>query len=169
MDKDDGDQAMNEPIKGSDLFIDSMVVTARLIVLRSNTNPFDFEEIACCHLDAAYEGANELSATGKHDVWQACINAGADIETVYNEFVELKALEELITFYWSPKQWAEGVTFINDEHMMEWCQQEAVSCGAIQTINSWPCCFIEWDQALAHFKSDYRAVEFDGATFWIRA
>ena len=82
------------------------------------------------------------------------------------ELDALKALAEEAAGY--AADWHHGETLIRDSHFEEYAQDLAEDIGAISSDTAWPATCIDWTQAADELRHDYTAVEFDGATYWIR-
>lgn len=88
------------------------------------------------------------------------------VEDEYKELVILKALAE--DAEGSP-DWEYGKTLIRDSYFQDYAQELAEDIGAFPPEQVWPCCCIDWEQAVHELQQDYMLVEFDGIEYWIRA
>lgn len=92
---------------------------------------------------------------------------GALLEDEAEELEALKALAEEAEGY--AADWRHGEALIRDSYFVEYAEQLADDIGAINRDALWPICHIDWEAAAESLKQDYTAVDFDGATYWIRA
>lgn len=72
---------------------------------------------------------------------------------------ELDELKEL-----DPK-----VTYIHECHFVQHAQEVACDLVGRDTINSWPCDCIDWEQAVDALKMDYSTIELAGETYYYRS
>jgi len=64
--------------------------------------------------------------------------------------------------------WKYGEVLIRDSYFEEYAEQLADDIGAIDRNASWPLSCIDWKEAARQLQQDYTAVDFDGATYWVR-
>jgi hypothetical protein len=86
-----------------------------------------------------------------------------------DEREELKALKALEKEAGSSCDWTYGETLISDDYFEEYAEQLAEDIGAISSDAQWPLMYIDWERASNALKSDYREVDFDGQSYWIKA
>jgi hypothetical protein len=55
---------------------------------------------------------------------------------------------------------------IRDDHFPEWAEDYA---GDMGPTSGWPYDCIDWTKAADALKQDYKRVDYDGATYWVRA
>lgn len=84
---------------------------------------------------------------------------------------ELAALQALETEASASPDWQYGEALIRDSYFEEYAREFAEDIGAIQSdlANRWPYTCIDWKGAAEELQADYRDVNFDGVTYWIRA
>ena len=66
------------------------------------------------------------------------------------------------------EDWPYGATLIHEDYFVKYAEELAEDIGAIDREASWPLTHIDWDAAADALKGDYTAVEFDGATYYVR-
>lgn len=88
-----------------------------------------------------------------------------DFEEV-RELSKLMVLQEEAQGY--APDWKYGATLIHEDYFVEYAKQLAEDTGAINPNNQWPYNCIDWDSAAEELKVDYTAVDFDGATYYVR-
>lgn len=95
---------------------------------------------------------------------------GEHFELDGSEIVELQSLRNLRDEAegYAP-DWKYGEALILDSYFEDYAQQLAEDIGAIDKNASWPNNCIDWEKATRELQYDYMAVDFDGATYWIRA
>jgi len=85
------------------------------------------------------------------------------------EQAELKALEALAEEAQSSPDWEYGETLIHEGYFETYARDLAEDTGAIDSQAGWPLYCIDWEYAARELKMDYMAVDFDDATYYIRA
>jgi hypothetical protein len=55
---------------------------------------------------------------------------------------------------------------IRDSHFEAWCEDYASGMGP---TSGWPYDCINWEKAATALKQDYKQVNYDGETYWVRA
>lgn len=86
-----------------------------------------------------------------------------------DETAELTKLETLAADGGeSSEDWQYGATLIRDSYFKDYAQDLAEDIGAIDHNATWPMSCIDWDQAARELQMDYRSVDFDGITYWVR-
>ena len=61
-----------------------------------------------------------------------------------------------------------GVYFIDESNFVEYAKELAYDIGAINYIEEWPACHIDWEAAADALRQDYTEVEYDGDTYLVR-
>jgi hypothetical protein len=82
------------------------------------------------------------------------------------ELAALHALSDEASGY---ADWTYGASLIRDSYFEEYAQELADDIGAIDRNANWPLNCIDWKRAARELRMDYRAVEFDGVTYWIQS
>lgn len=85
---------------------------------------------------------------------------------------ELKTLVELAEQGEGSADWSYGETLINDDYFETYARDLAEDLGYMSgsiDANAWPYNCIDWEQAARDLQHDYMSLDFNGATYWIRA
>ncbi|RQH02732.1 hypothetical protein [Paraburkholderia dinghuensis] len=61
---------------------------------------------------------------------------------------------------------ATGFVLVADHYFERYAQEVAADLGQTE---GWPYDCIDWTRAIAAMQMDYRQLEFDGMTYWVRA
>jgi hypothetical protein len=103
---------------------------------------------------------------------EAAETALKEAETAMEEWADNEEWAKLKEFVADGESYAEdwlhGATFIADSYFEEYAQELAEDIGAVNRNVEWPYTCIDWERAARELKSDYTAVEIDGATYWVR-
>jgi antirestriction protein len=92
------------------------------------------------------------------------LEAEADLdEDEIAERDELRALVDEI-----PDNWSDGETLIHEDYFVEYAKELAEDTTDARYWH-WPLCHIDWEAAADALKADYSAVEYQGATYYVRA
>ena len=59
-------------------------------------------------------------------------------------------------------------TLIKEDYFEEYARQLAEDVGSITDNMTWPCNFIDWQEAAEQLQMDYSSIEIAGTTFWYR-
>lgn len=86
-----------------------------------------------------------------------------------DERAELAALKALTEAASGCADWQNGETLISESYFQEYAEQLAEDIGAISSDGGWPACHIDWSAAADALKADYKSVDFNGETYWIRS
>lgn len=87
------------------------------------------------------------------------------------EYEEHEAEHEALTNLWdteSDSEWEWGATLIHEDYFEDYARELADELGFIDREASWPMRHIDWEAAANELATDYREVEFDGATYLVR-
>ena len=95
----------------------------------------------------------------------------ADVEEVAELQAELDALlklQEQAEGYCA--DWRHGEQLIRDSYFETYAEELADDCGMVdrKLASQWPYTCIDWERAARDLQMDYKSVEFDGVTYWIR-
>ena len=83
---------------------------------------------------------------------------------------ELAALESLREQAEGYSDWTHGAQLIRDSYFEEHARELAEDFnGAATRVTEWPFTCIDWERAARELRQDYTAVEYDGATYWVRS
>lgn len=138
---------MSTEISNHDDVIDSRDVTARIEELRADRGEIE-----------AHEGDADAALIRKYLAeWD---------EDYGGELRALESLAEEASGY--AADWEHGETLIRDSYFEKYAQELAEDIGAINRDAGWPNDCIDWERAARELQQDYTAVDFDGATYWIR-
>ncbi|MCK9521149.1 MAG: hypothetical protein M0R74_19320 [Dehalococcoidia bacterium] len=158
-----------DDFSGADI-IDSRGVEARIDELESEVTAWDDtkteleEALEDAKADPDEEGRDRVDIEEAEADLQAHLSDADDIDTAREE---LKTLTELRDGCGS-REWAYGLTLINESYFQEYAQQLADDIGAVNKDMSWPYTCIDWDQAAEELKQDYSSVDFEGETYYYR-
>ena len=82
---------------------------------------------------------------------------------------ELDALLELESEIGSLEGCASnGVYFIDEDYFEDYARELAYDLGAINHVEEWPACHIDWKAAADSLRMDYTEVEFEGNNYLVR-
>lgn len=84
------------------------------------------------------------------------------------EYREFEMLMDVISECENVPEWGEGAFLINDVYVEDYAKKFAEDIGAIQDGNNWPNYCIDWDRAVDELLGDYKCVDINGETYWIR-
>lgn len=93
----------------------------------------------------------------------------AESDDVLDMRAELAALQSLADEASVSPDWKYGVELVRGDYFETYAQDLAEDIGAIDRSARWPMNCTDWEQAARELKTDYFSVDFDGATYWIRA
>ena len=148
---------MTTSISNSNTIIDSRDVIARIENLREERT-------------ALVDTINEMECTNAADSeeYTAAVDA-LDAWDESEEGRELKALEGLAEDAEGYcDDWRHGAQLIRESYFEDYARELADDIDAIQKDNAWPYTCIDWGQAARELQMDYKSVEFDGVTYYVR-
>ncbi len=154
--------------------IDSRDVIARIEELEDERQSLvdEIEEaeealgaIDCDNEEEAYAGAEETLEDAKEALkdWDAS-----------DEAAELKTLKTLAEDGEDSTDWSYGETLIHEDYFTKYIEELIDDCYEMpkeMKSGDWPWrhVVIDYEAAAEEAKQDYFTVDFDGATYWIRA
>jgi hypothetical protein len=86
--------------------------------------------------------------------------------TDFADMDELNELRSLLVDGDSATGRSEGWYLIRDSHFEEWARGYAEDMGS---VSGWPYDHIDWTRAADALKQDYKQLDYDGETYWVRA
>jgi hypothetical protein len=90
-----------------------------------------------------------------------------DDEAGDDDRAELKTLEALRFEAEGSPDWKSGGALISDSYFSQYAKE--LARDVCELSDDWPFGYIDWEAAAEALKTDYKAVDFDGETYWIRA
>jgi hypothetical protein len=84
----------------------------------------------------------------------------------FDDMDELSNLRSVLEEADSSSGSREDWLLIRDEYFEQWCEDYANGMGP---TDGWPYNCIDWAKAATSLKQDYKQVEYDGTTYWVRA
>ena len=141
-------------ISNSADIIDSRDIIARIEELEADEESLD-------------EAQKERDECSDEDTNEALEIAKDDFDDDAKD--ELKALRDLAEEASGSPDWEHGEQLIDDCYFEEYARELAEDIGAVESNQSWPNNFIDWEAAADALKQDYMSVDYDGREYWIRA
>ena len=115
------------------------------------------------------EITNSQDIIDSRDIIARIADLEDDEDLDVSEVDELEALKALAEECDEYGDWKLGVALINDSYFTQYAEELADSIGAIDSNANWPLDHIDWDSAADALKLDYVEVDFDDATYYMRA
>lgn len=129
------------------------------------------------NLDGTDEFFDSRDVTERIEEIEAGVIDGRELDYEFNpediqdedereEYDALIALQEEALDYIA--DWADGATFIADDHFEDYARELAEDIGAYDPDAGWPNAHIDWAAAAESLRMDYTEFEFRGTTYWAR-